>query len=250
VNAAVWCVDYQLEVSQGNQYTTDVAALNGIIVPTDDSVRYGNLTSVSPSGSPVGWSNSLTDPTGLDAGQMNSAAYRYTLAAALVSEYNGSPTATDPQELTNTPVNAAIQEAIWYITYNSDYQTGATWPPTGSGIPAADNCGAGSGVDSAAPTGAAADDYSCWVQYAEDNANTVNTSAWAVISGPADASGNLLSPANVDGSPSYQTFLVQLASGSTTTGSSGGPLPEPTYFALLGAACIGLFTVSRRRRKA
>jgi hypothetical protein len=225
-------------VSQGNQYTTDIAALNGIIVPTDTSVRYGNLTTVSPAAN--GWSNSLTDPTGLDAGMVNSAAYRYTLAAALVSEYNGSPTTNDPQELTNTPVNAAIQEAIWYITYNSDYQAGATWPPTGSGIPANDNC---SGSFNA-------NDYSCWVQYAEDNANTVNTSAWAVISGPADASGNLLSPANVDGSPSYQTFLVQVAAGSITTGSSGGPLPEPTYFALLGVSCLVLFAVSRRRRKA
>jgi hypothetical protein len=244
VSATVWCVDYQLDVTTSSSYTTDIDSINNIIIPVDDNVRYGNLNSVSPTGTSAGWTNSVVDPTGLDGNSTNSSSYRYALAAALVSEYTPSP-----QDVNGgSAVDTAIQEAVWYVTYNSDYAPGATWPPTGSGIPASGSCSGAGAVDSAAPTGAAASDFSCWVQYAEDNANTVNTSAWAVVSGPADASGNLLPPATVDGYPSYQTFLVQVATDTITTGSSGGPLPEPTYFALLGVSCLVLFVVSRRRR--
>lgn len=242
----VWCVDYQLNVDANSHYTTDITKLSNVTLPTDANVRYGNLT--SSAGSPA-WSNSVTDPTGIDGNQTNSAAYRYTLAAALVSQYEGpSPASFSNPSSFDTiadlygyssghaaanSVNIAIQEAVWYITYNNDYEPGAHWPPF-----TLSTSGSACGAGSALPTGSAADNPMCWVQYAEDNANAVNTGIWGVVSGPADAvTGALLNPQNVDGFPSYQTFLVQLT-----------PEPEPTYYVLLGASCIVLFVVSRLRK--
>jgi hypothetical protein len=248
----VWCADYQLDVTTASQYITDVTTLNAITVPTDDNVRYGNLGTVDPTGAaPGGWANAVTDPTNLDGGgsaAQNSAAYRYTLAAALVSQYVDSTPAINPTNLDGgSSVNQAIQEAIWYITYNSDYQTGATWPPPGQGISSPVSCSGGqSALNSTGNT-----DYACWVQYAENNANTVNTSAWAVLSGPADASGNLLTPPTncptCEGYPSFQTFLVQVDSAGITTTGSSPPTPEPTYF-VLTSGLGGLIVFVRRRR--
>jgi hypothetical protein len=253
----VWCVDYQLDVTTSSQYITDISTLSAISVPSDTNVRYGNLDTVDPTGAaPGGWANAVTDPTNLDGGGAtaeNSAAYRYTLAAALVSQYVDATTPTPVVNPTNlnggSSVNQAIQEAIWYITYNSDYQTGATWPPPGQGISSPLTCGAGQSASNS--TGNT--NYACWVQYAEANANTVNTSAWAVVSGPADSSGNLLTPPTncptCEGYPSFQTFLAQVDTTTNTNGSPGGgpPTPEPTYFVLtLGLG--GLIVYARRRR--
>lgn len=251
--ATVWCVDYQLDVTYGSQYPAIITNLANISMPTDNSVRYGNLNDTG--GSP-GWANAVTDPTSIDGNETNSAAYRYTLAAALVSQYEGpgtgnttviNPTNLDGYSSGNADANSrniAIQEAIWYITYNNDYQPGATWPPynlTTSGTA----CLAGSG----APTGGAADNPLCWVQYAEANANSVNTGAWAVISAPADVlNGSLENPQLVGGYPSYQTFLVQVSGTGQTGGLTPPPVPEPGYYVLLGIFSTGLFLFSRFRR--
>jgi hypothetical protein len=248
----VWCVDYQLDVTTGSQYIANITSLNSVSAPTDTNVRYGDLTTVSPTGATPGWANAVTDPTNLDGGQANSAAYRYTLAAALVSQYVDTTPAPNPTNLNGgSPVNQAIQEAIWYITYNSDYQNGATWPPPGQGISSPVTCsGAQSALNSTGNT-----DYACWVQYAEANANTVNTSAWAVISGPTDATGNLVTPpptscAACYGYPSFQTFLAQVDNGGTVTHGSLPPTPEPTYFLLTsGLGGVMLFVRKRRARK-
>jgi hypothetical protein len=245
----VWCVDYQLDVTTSSQYITDISTLNTIPVPTDNNVRYGNLNTVDPTGAaPGGWANTVTDPTNLDGGGVtaeNSAAYRYTLAAALVSQYADSTPAINPTNLNGgSPVNQAIQEAIWFVTYNSDYQTGATWPPSGQGIGSPLACSGPNNVNT---------NYMCWVQYAENNANTVNTSAWAVVSGPADSSGNLLTPptncTTCEGYPSFQTFLAQVNPGpNKTIGST--PTPEPAYFELtLGLGGFIVFARRRRTRK-
>ena len=246
----VWCTDYQLDVTSWSQYITNITTLNSVTMPADTNVRYGDLNSVDSTGTTgPGWANSVTDPTSLDGGQVNSAAYRYTLAAALVSQYVDTTPALDPVNLDGgSAVNKAIQEAIWYITYNSDYQTGATWPPPGQGISSPVSCSAGqSALSSTGNT-----DYACWVQYAEANANIVNTSAWALVSGPTDASGNLITPpptncATCQGLPSFQTFLVQVNSGNTVTTGSSPPTPEPTYF-VLTSGLGGLILFARRRR--
>jgi len=77
VSTMVWCVDYQLDVTYGSAYSANITTLNSITSPTDSNVRYGDLNSVSNTD---GWVNSLSGPPGAD---LNSAAYRYTLAAAL-----------------------------------------------------------------------------------------------------------------------------------------------------------------------
>jgi hypothetical protein len=240
----VWCVDYQLDVTTSSQYITDVKTLNSIASPIDDNVRYGNLGTVDPTGAAPGWANAVTDTAAPSLA--NTAAYRYTLAAALVSQYVDTTNKPDPTNLNGgSAVNQAIQEAIWYITYNSDYETGATWPPPGQGISSPVSClGGQSALNSSGNT-----DYACWVQYAEANANSVNTSAWAVVSGPADQNGNLLTPPSncttCAGFPSFQTFLVQVSPGSQITHDN--PTPEPTYF-LLTFAMGGLILLVRRRQ--
>ena len=254
----VWCVDYQLDVTYGSQYTASITNLANITTATDNSVRYGNLTSLGSPGNPgaPGWAHVLTDPTGIDGNLTNSAAYRYTLAAALVSQYEGpSPSSfTNPSSFDTIAdvygsssgqsaayaVNTAIQEAVWYITYNYDYSPRTAFP---SFISTAACPGSGSAL----PTGSNADNPMCWVQYAEDNANTVKTGEWAVVSGPANATtGALEDPVISQGYSSYQTFLVQVS----PIGSTGGlsPTPEPGYYVLLGVSCIVLFVVSRQRR--
>ena len=244
----VWCVDYQLDVTPGSQYIANTTTLNAITLPGDNNVRYGDLNTVSPSGATSGWTNAVTDPTNLDGGQSNSAAYRYTLAAALVSQYADTTPAPDPTNLDGgSAVNQAIQQAIWYITYNSEYQSGATWPPPGLGLTSPASCSSAQSVTNS--TGNT--DYACWVQYAEANANTVNTNGWAVVSGPADASGNLLAPSTTcaycNGYPSYQTFLVQEDSNGIVTHGNSPATPEPTYF-LLTSGLGGLMLFVRRRK--
>jgi hypothetical protein len=241
----VWCVDYQLDVTTGSAYEANIATLNVIGTPTDPNVRYGDLDSVDPTGAaPGGWANSLTAPVGLDS---NSAAYRYTLAAALVSQYVDSTSTPDPTNLQgSSAVNKAIQEAIWYVTYNSDYQTGATWATIAPGQIGPETCGAGETVTNGGNT-----DYACWVKYAEANVQNVNTSAWAVISAPAEPNGTLDDPTNLFGNPAYpayQTFLVQVNSGGIITHEN--PTPEPVYFGLtLALGGVIVFTRIRQARK-
>ena len=155
--ATVWCVDYQLDVTTGSQYIANITTLNDINAATESNVRYGTLDSVSPP--PPGWLNSVTDPSHLDGNDPNSAAYRYTLAAASVSQYIDSSNVADPTNLNgSSPVNTAIQEAIWYITYNNEYPAdGGTWPPE-SDIGSA-TCSAGQSASNSSGN----TNYACWV---------------------------------------------------------------------------------------
>jgi hypothetical protein len=225
----VWCADYQLNVTTSSQYITDVSTLANIVSPTDPYVQYGNLTS---SGSAPSWNNALTSglafaPTGsilttVDGGGVNSAAYRFTLAAALISQYAPGPT-----NLTGSlPRNTAIQEAVWYLTSNST-----------PGTDTAFNFGA--------ITANVSDqnNYAYWLNEVLTNQNnavgSVNTDAWAVVSGPASIVDGKVAPQ----SNSYQTFLAEVI-----TSSHQNPLPEPSFYALLGIGLSGLFASARRRR--
>jgi hypothetical protein len=236
--ATVWCVDYQLDVTWGSQYIANITTLNDINSTTESNVRYGTL---DQTGSPSGWVNSVTDTSGIDGGDANSSAYRYTLAAALVSQYVDSGNVVDQTNPDGaSAVNRAIQEAIWYVTYNNEYPAdGTTWPPEND----ITSPGACTGVNNTNTN------YMCWVQYAEANAANVNTGAWGVISGPANSQGALQVPGPLNGVysqyPSYQTFLVQVTPGGQITGQN--PTPEPAYFVLtLGLG--GLIVFARRRR--
>lgn len=238
----VWCVDYQLNVTTESAYTADITPLSSL--PADDSaVRYGNLDSVSPPA--PGWSNTLSDPTGSDGNDPNSAAYRYTLAAALVSQYQDSNGNADPANLVNSSQNQAIQEAIWYITANNEYYPGSPSTGTSDGPYTLPNGTPACGVtfDANNPL--------CWVNYAETNVTSVTTKDWAVISGPADPAGTF--PNNL-GNPtsncptcanynSFQTFLVQLTPGTVTSQT-----PEPAFYLVLGIGLAGLVFVRRIKR--
>ncbi len=220
----VWCVDYQLDVNFGSAYEANITTLNNITTP-DANVRYGTLDSV---GDP-GWTNTLT-VAGFDP---NSDQIRYTMAAALVSQYENSNGVTDPTQPANNSVNQAIQEATWYVTYNSEY--GATnWSDTGI-APA--SC-TGSMNSSNDPS-----NYMCWVKWAEQDSTleNVNTSAWAVISGPVIAGTNTL---NAPQSNQYQTFLVQV---QTADPGHLTPNPEPTFYGVLAIGLGGLLAAARRR---
>ena len=128
VRANVWCVDYQLDVEVGSSYIADITQLSAITTPTDNSVRYGNLDS---SASAPNWANALT-PVNNFGYDTNSARYRYALAAALVSQYDNTNNQIQPENPENDARNQAVQSAIWDITYNTDYNPGATWPPAGN----------------------------------------------------------------------------------------------------------------------
>jgi len=235
VLTSVWCVDYQLDVTNGSQYATNITTLGDINSTTQSNVRYGTLDGT---GTP-GWVNTVTNTSGIDGGDANSSAYRYTLAAALTSQYIDSSNVADPTNLAGgSAVNKAIQEAIWYVTYNNEYPAdGTTWPPA-SDISTASCTGSESALNSSGNT-----NYACWVKYAEANAAGVLTNQWAVVSGPV-VDGALSSPPNVGGYPSYQTFLVQVESNPI---NHQGVTPEPSYLALtfgLG----GLIFLARRRK--
>jgi hypothetical protein len=234
VLTTVWCVDYQLDVTTDSAYAANVTTL-GDIVNAPGDVRYGTLDST---GTP-GWLNSVTAPVGVDA---NSAAYRYTLAAALISQYEDTSTAVDPTNPDgSSAVDRAIQEATWYVTYNNEYPAdGTTWPPAGD-ITLPDSCTSAGETNLTNP-----DNYMCWVKYAEANAANVNTSQWAVLSGPV-LNGVLQSPQTVGGYPSYQTFLVEMDSGGQN--NNQGVTPEPAYFALT-FALGGFILFARSRRRA
>lgn len=238
VLTTVWCVDYQLDVEQGDAYSANITQLSAITAPLDNNVRYGNQTS--------DWDNTVTDPANASV-PTNTVAYRYALAAALVSEYEGpnssinSPLTTTTPDPVNSPdptnpvdnsVDQAIQTAIWYVTYNSDYGP-TTWPPFS---PSAYNVQ--QGLAASNPS-----NYLYWVNWAENNVDSVNLNDWGVISGPVQ-NGVLQTPNGV-----FQTFLVQLTPSGTVT-TFEGPAPEPTFYWLMALGLGVMFTTARFRNRA
>jgi len=217
-----------LDVEVGSAYSSDIVQLNAIQTPTDSTVRYADQTTK--------WDNSVSDPADPSV-NTNTAKYRYALAAALISQYDDSTTdgATyvdapgDPKlvptNVSNTARNKAIQTAIWYVTYNKEYDTSAAWPAFNTSTTQRNN-------------------YLAWVAWAENNVDSVNLNDWAVISGPANGPGSppsLTSPNGV-----YQTFLVQ-ASDSGPTITLNDSTPEPTFYWLVAFGMGALFIASRRR---
>lgn len=198
----VWCVDYQLDVGVGSAYTENIKRLSDVAAPFDAGVRYGDVANP--------WSNPLTDLTG-SGYDTTTVAYRYALTAALITQYENSSGVIAPDAPENNARNRSIQAAIWYIIYNTEYTPGATW--------------LGFDIASGAPAG-----YNDWVQWAETNVNSVDKASWAVISGPASATGELSNPNGF-----VQTFLVQVA-------------PEPTFYGMLMLGFGGLFIARRRRQ--
>jgi hypothetical protein len=234
----VWCVDYQLDVEPNDQYSANITSLASITTPTDNSVRYGNQT--------TDWANPVTDPSNPSV-NTNSAAYRYALTAALISEYEdvnssiSSPLTVNTADPINNPdptnpvdnsVNQAIQTAIWYMTYNSEYEA-ASWAPFN---PAAYNVQQGSAASNPS-------NYLYWVNWAEHNVDSVNLNDWAVISGSVK-DGVLQVP-----NGNYQTFLVQV-DGPTTITTFGEPTPEPAFYGVLGVGLAGLFAARMRKKSA
>src|SRR5262249_713858 len=143
----------------------------------------------------------------------------YALAAALVSQYtsNSANTILDPTNAINNAHNQAVQTAIWYLTYNTDYQPAATWPAF------------------SLPSGVSQSAVNYWINWAENHVSSVDLRAWAIISGPATAAGSLLNPTT----GMYQTFLVQVASN-----------PEPGFYGVLLVGLAGLYVAARRRKAA
>jgi len=227
VPVTVWCVDYQLNVTTGSQYAADVSLLSNITHPTDTSVQYGTLPNNNAK-----WTNPLTSdlPTGVaaggigptvDGGAPSTAAYRFTLAAALVSQYVSNP--GTPGFLNGgLAENTAIQEAIWYLTSNTT-----------------------NGTDSAFPFGSLTanvndvNNYAYWLNKVLTPNNSLvanlDLTRWAVISGPIGPDGTV-SPANVGGYNSYQTFIAEVT-------------PEPSFYGILGASLVGLFAARRASKR-
>lgn len=200
-----WCVDDQEEFSFGDSGYGNVTLLSNVSAnPT--TVKFGNVTN---GGNPH-WIN--TSDTFDSVALPSDAASRFAMAAYLVSQYNGFVSSEAGAVIADTPVDLAIQEAIWSLTNNSSI---------GGGF----NTISGNDADNTTTQ--------YWIHQALLNYAGVNTSDWAVVSWTTDSLGNL----NLDNRK--QTFLVQVA-----------PTPEPSTYGFLGAAMAGLFFFARRKQLA
>lgn len=181
-NATIWCVDSQLDVSQGQNYT---AYIERIQPPSPNpnfndgnNVRYGSIATSNTSSTPH-W---VFDLSGYALSNPDQALTRYELAAILISQYqpnDGAPL--------NNSTNQSIQDAIWHLTENTSF----TQPNLNGPI----NVNAPAGGD--------------WISYAVSilNSNTFDFSQWAVVSGGYDPVSNSL---YTDSTHAVQTFLVQV----------------------------------------
>lgn len=157
-STTVWCVDIQNHISPGAasaNYTANVIELDAWTNGKNSLVRKGTNTN---------WG---------DGGTLTPL-QRYQAAAWLLEQYSGfpnGPDATDPSG------NAAIQDAIWRLTY----QTGG-----GASLPAANA------------------DYNNAVAFISNPANSnFGFHRWAVVSGVALSNGTL-------STDTRQTFMVQV----------------------------------------
>lgn len=181
-NATIWCVDSQLDVTQGENYT---AYVERIQPPSPNpnfndgnNVRYGSITSSNINTTPH-W---LYDLSTYGVNNPDQALTRYELAAILISQYQ--PKDDMPG---NTSTNQSIQDAIWHLTENSSVSTQPNLNgPINTGVP--------SGSD--------------WIAYAVSvlRGGTFDFSQWAVVSGGYDPTHNTL----YTDSRAVQTFLVQV----------------------------------------
>lgn len=200
-----WCVDDQEEFYFGDSGYGNVIQLQNVAADSN-YVRYGNVTN----GGTPGWTN--TTDTVDSVPLPGDATDRFAMAAYLVSQYNGFTGSESGAVVQNTPVDLAIQEAIWSLTNNSSLSGGFS---------------AITGNDSDDTT----DQY--WIHQALLNYASINLADWAVVSWTTDSVGNLSWTSN------KQTFLVQVA-----------PTPEPRFYGFLIAAMAGLVFFARRRQLA
>jgi hypothetical protein len=175
INATVWCIDSQLNVSYGNTYSAYIEGLNGANGLFDaNHVHYAGVTTFT--GGAGGWSYDLA---GYGVASPNSAQTRFELAAILISQY--VPNDSVP---TNSPQNQSIQDAIWRLTENNAAPS------------ITDNIAVGT------PSGS-----TDWIAYAASLLTTTPSSffsQWAVVSGGWQPSTYFA------GQQAYQTFLVQV----------------------------------------
>ncbi|HLK18916.1 MAG TPA: PEP-CTERM sorting domain-containing protein [Bryobacteraceae bacterium] len=200
-----WCVDDQEEFNFGDSGYGNVTLLSNVAAnPT--TVKFGGVTN---GGNPH-WTN--TTDTFDSVALPSDAASRFEMAAYLVAQYNGFVSSEAGAVVANTPVDLAIQEAIWSLTNNTSISGGF-------------NTISGNDADNTT------DQY--WIHQALLNYAGVNTSDWAVVSWATDGLGNL------DLQNRKQTFLVQVA-----------PTPEPSTYGFLAAAMAGLVFFARRKQLA
>lgn len=233
-----WCVDDQEAFSFGESGLANVTLLSDTALINSTQTHYGTVTNSSNTSNPGQWLNTgaLPAPYGSSSlASANTADDRYTLAAYLVTQYNGFDAGING----NTAEDDAIQQAIWAITNTT--------------LTTADDPGIyeNNYRSLTATTGSAnIDSVAYWVNQALQNAgNSVNTSDWAVVSWGADASGNLYeAPWNDSSGSTNQTFLVELSNPSSTT-HNNGLSPEPGFYGALAVGLSGLFYAARRRKK-
>jgi hypothetical protein len=214
VQANFWCVDAQEDFNYGTQGYADVVQLSQAGSFPDD-VRYSGVTNSGP-------------PTWTDTSLSPSAIVRYEMAAWLVSQYPGGVgTSPDNPVITGGAQSDAIQEAIWTIMNNNSPGLQAPYP-------------AG---DEASPSL-----VSSYITQAAASFSTVNADDWAVVSWAADPNSN---PAGaLVAGQNYQTFLVNLAGGSSSNNNENGLTPEPGFYGVLTVGLGGLLLAIRRRKTA
>lgn len=175
-----WCVDSQLTISLGSNYSANVTPLTSLNQgPWNGTARYEDVTGSH-------WQTTFGVVSGVD---MDTAEARYRMAAWLVSQYSNFPAGPSA----NNSTNKAIQSAIWQVMLND------TLPqdPDVNTLP----------ISSGAPAG-----YTNWIDaakaYVSQQYNDPFFNDWAIVSGAVKQSnGDWV----FDSNKMKQTFLVQMA---------------------------------------
>ena len=208
LNATIWCVDSQLDVTNDESYTASIVSLNTPAASFDNknTVRYGDVKGST-------WANSLI-PYGLSTSSTidtTDALVRYRLAAILINQY--APMSNTPA---NNAENQSIQRAIWRLTDN----TSVPGTPDLSGP-----------ININVPKGS-----SDWIAYAANvlTHGTFNFGQWAVVSGGFN--GVTLDVPGGAGTP-VQTFLVEVT-----------PEPNFYLLLIISVAGMLTIAVGRRKK--
>jgi hypothetical protein len=208
----LWCVDSQLTFNRGTVYQANILTFDSI--GGTYNIRYEDLGYGSATGTdyfrialPASVSVANTAP--------QQAAFRYRMAAWLITQYQAGPTyeASDYYSPADTARNDAIQTAIWAAMDTQGNNPNLTL------------------------SGDALTWFNDAATFVGNNYNDPLFSRWAVVS--AWVIGTSLS--NTDGNPNsglgvVQTFLTEV--------------PEPGFYGLLALGLSGLWLAIKRRREA